>query len=141
MKSAVTKEKNKKKSGRFGKVKIPVKDTSNIINPDVSNLHKRINKSVPLYKVSKLLETATSEVKSILLYECDLIYECRTCRSLFRNIINLISHKKEYCREKFSLLSDENQLSNPNIVSKMMIIYSNLLFTTIFFYYDIMKNR
>jgi len=127
-KSTAVKEKNKKKGERFGKVKLPIKDTSSIINPDVSSLHKRINKSVStLYQVSKLLETGTNEVKSILLYECDLIYECRTCRSLFRSIIDLISHKRNYCRKKFGTLSDENLLSNSNIVSRIMIIYNTLL--------------
>jgi hypothetical protein len=129
MKSAAKKEKNKKKNERFGKVKLPIKDTSSIINPDVSSLHKRINKSVStLYQVSKLLETGTNEVKSILLHECDLIYECRTCRSLFRSIIDLISHKRKYCRKKFVILSDENLLSNSNIVSRIIIIYNTFLY-------------
>lgn len=33
--------------------------------------------------------------------ECDLIYECRVCRTLFRSLANFILHKREYCREQF----------------------------------------
>lgn len=115
---AVTK--NKKKNCKLGKVKLPKGDTNNIINPDLSNLRKPIDTSVStLYHISKLLEDSTEEIKSILSYECDIIYECRICRSLFRSIVNLISHKREYCREKFNITLHRNVWADRNMVSRI----------------------
>ncbi|KAL6268408.1 hypothetical protein P5V15_001543 [Pogonomyrmex californicus] len=75
-----------------------------VIRPDPSNLRKPIDTSVSdLYQVSGLLEKGTDEVKSVLSYECNIIYECRTCCSLYRSIVNFISHKREYCKEKFDI--------------------------------------
>lgn len=33
--------------------------------------------------------------------ECDLIYECKVCRNIFRSLTNFISHKRVYCRNSF----------------------------------------
>lgn len=30
--------------------------------------------------------------------ECDVIYECKCCRNMFRSLTNFISHKRVYCR-------------------------------------------
>lgn len=43
-------------------------------------------------------ESSTVEVKNLLKKECDIIYECRYCRNLFRSLINFVSHKRTYCR-------------------------------------------
>lgn len=121
MKSMQTKNKNKKKNEKLGKIKLSTKD--NPVNPDLSILHKPIDTSVSdLYQVSKLLENGTDEVKSILSYECNIIYECRTCHSLFRSIINLISHKREYCRKKFDITLHRSILHNYNSVSREYLI-------------------
>lgn len=34
--------------------------------------------------------------------ECDLIYECKVCRNIFRSLTNFISHKRVYCRSSFN---------------------------------------
>lgn len=34
--------------------------------------------------------------------ECDLIYECKVCRNIFRSLTNFISHKRVYCRSNFN---------------------------------------
>ncbi|EFN81995.1 Zinc finger protein 800 [Harpegnathos saltator] len=110
--------KNKKKNEKFGKVKLPRRDINSTINPDLSNLRKPIDTSVStLYHISKLLEDATEEVKSILSYECDIIYECRICRSLFRSIANFVSHKREYCKEKFNITLHRNMWDDLNTIS------------------------
>ncbi|XP_072757176.1 uncharacterized protein [Anoplolepis gracilipes] len=118
MKSIQTKGKSKKKNEKFGKVKLSSKDTNSTISPDLSNLQKPIDTSVSdLCQVSKLLENGTDEVKSILSYECNIIYECRTCHSLFRSIVNLISHKRVYCKNKFNITLHRNVLHNHNLHS------------------------
>lgn len=120
IKTMQTGTKSKEKNGKFGKVKFPKKDTNSTINPDLSNLRKPIDTSIStLYHISKLLEDSTEEIKSILTYECDVIYECRICRSLFRSIVNLISHKREYCREKFNITLHKNIWDDLNTVSRI----------------------
>lgn len=117
MKSIQTKGKSKK-SAKFAK--FLVKSTTS--RPDLSSLRKPIDTSVSdLCQVSELLEDGTDEVKSILSYECNIIYECRTCHSLFRSIVNLVSHKREYCREKFDITLDRHVLHNYNGVSRMSV--------------------
>ncbi|GAB1866363.1 Zinc finger protein 800 [Camponotus japonicus] len=118
MKSVQTKGKSKKRNEKLGKVKLPTKDTNGVVSPDLSSLRKPIDTSVSdLCQVSKLLENGTDEVKSILSYECNIIYECRTCHSLFRSIVNLISHKREYCRKKFDITLHRSILHNYNLHS------------------------
>ncbi|KAK2580872.1 hypothetical protein KPH14_005944 [Odynerus spinipes] len=113
MKSIKAKSKNKKNNTKFGKVKFSTKETTNVITPDLSALRKPIDISVSrLSQVSKLLENGSDEVKAILAYECDIVYECRVCRSLFRSLVNFISHKRVYCKEKFNITLNKNALSN-----------------------------
>ncbi|XP_035743696.1 zinc finger protein 800-like isoform X1 [Vespa mandarinia] len=113
MKSMKAKSKNKKNSTKFGKIKFGTKETSNVITPDLSALRKPIDISVSrLSQVSKLLESGSDEVKAILAYECDIVYECRVCRSLFRSLVNFISHKRVYCKEKFNITLNKNTLTN-----------------------------
>lgn len=115
MKSVQTKGKSKKKNEKLGKAKLSTKDTNGVVSPDLSSLRKPIDTSVSdLCQVSKLLENGTDEVKSILSYECNIIYECRTCHSLFRSIVNLISHKRGYCRKKFDITLHRSILHNYN---------------------------
>ncbi|CAG9859186.1 unnamed protein product [Phyllotreta striolata] len=69
---------------------------------DVSHVRKPIETSIyGIQQVLLLLETATDEVKSYINYECDIMYECRICRSIFRSLANFILHKRNYCKEKF----------------------------------------
>ncbi|XP_043471209.1 uncharacterized protein LOC122504260 [Leptopilina heterotoma] len=72
-------------------------------NLDLSELQKPIKISASSLKdAAKLLETGTPEVKSLLSHEVNLLYECRICRSIFRSLVNLISHKRIFCRQKYN---------------------------------------
>ncbi|XP_053983949.1 LOW QUALITY PROTEIN: zinc finger protein 800 [Hylaeus volcanicus] len=123
MKSMKTKAKAKKHNGKFGRDKFPPKEVTPI-NPDLSQLRKPIDTSVStLYRASKVLENGSDEVRSILAYECDLVYECRICRSLFRSLVNFISHKRIYCKEKFDVTFFRNSPNDHDaiLVSKPII--------------------
>ncbi|XP_012271461.1 uncharacterized protein LOC105694899 isoform X2 [Orussus abietinus] len=104
MKTIKAKNKPKKSSGKFRRMKFENKNSSFETNPDLTQLRKPVDLSVSsLLQVSKLLSIGSEEVKGILVYECDIVYECRVCRSLFRSLANLISHKRVYCKEKCNL--------------------------------------
>lgn len=38
----------------------------------------------------------------LLANECDIIYECKACRNIFRSLANFISHKRTYCTTNFN---------------------------------------
>ncbi|XP_070530944.1 zinc finger protein 800 isoform X2 [Cardiocondyla obscurior] len=102
-----------KRNERFGKILIGNTNSTN--RPDLSSLRKPIDTSISnLYQVCELLDDGTDEVKSILSHECNVIYECRVCHSLFRSIGNLVSHKREYCTEKFDVTLHRCVLNNYN---------------------------
>ncbi|UXI22998.1 Cystathionine gamma-lyase [Sarcoptes scabiei] len=39
------------------------------------------------------------EIKDLILNECNVIYECRVCSSLFRSLANFLAHKRFYCKK------------------------------------------
>jgi len=47
------------------------------------------------------LETGTLEVRSYLLNEVNLIYECKVCHNMFRSLVNLIAHKRSFCKQQY----------------------------------------
>ncbi|CAG4914743.1 unnamed protein product [Colias eurytheme] len=70
---------------------------------DYSLLRKPIPTSVTGFaQARKVFDLATEELKELLTNECDLLYECKVCRNLFRSLMNFISHKRIYCKEKFN---------------------------------------
>lgn len=42
------------------------------------------------------------QIKLLLANECDIIYECKACRNIFRSLANFISHKRTYCTTNFN---------------------------------------
>lgn len=42
------------------------------------------------------------QLKGLLSNECDLLYECKVCRNIFRSLANFISHKRVYCKDNYS---------------------------------------
>ncbi|XP_050664279.1 uncharacterized protein LOC126964963 [Leptidea sinapis] len=90
---------------------------------DCSILRKPIKTSVTGFaQARKIFDFATEELKQLLSNECDLLYECKVCRNIFRSLVNLISHKRIYCKEKFNDVKHGHFLNNTltaNEVSKI----------------------
>ena len=40
------------------------------------------------------------QIRNVLLHECNVVYECRVCLSLFRSVANLVAHKRDYCHHQ-----------------------------------------
>ncbi|XP_056638296.1 uncharacterized protein LOC130446220 [Diorhabda sublineata] len=81
---------------------------------DLSLIKKPIETSIyGLHQVLNLLKTATEEVKDYITYECDIMYECRLCRSIFRSIANFILHKRNYCHMKYKAYASNCREINP----------------------------
>uniref|UniRef100_A0A1Y1MYT8 C2H2-type domain-containing protein n=1 Tax=Photinus pyralis TaxID=7054 RepID=A0A1Y1MYT8_PHOPY len=69
---------------------------------DLSHVGKTIHTSLfGLRQVLALFETATEEVQAYITYECDIMYECRICRTIFRSLANFILHKRKYCQDSY----------------------------------------
>lgn len=52
-------------------------------------------------QIIKVYQTGTEEMRKLLGQECDIIFECKVCRSLFRGLPNLIAHKRVYCMKEY----------------------------------------
>lgn len=54
-----------------------------------------------IIELSNLRSTSPIQIRNLLANECDVIYECKACRNIFRSLANFISHKRIYCRANF----------------------------------------
>ncbi|KAK7790875.1 hypothetical protein R5R35_010743 [Gryllus longicercus] len=73
--------------------------------PDIDTSVMRPSIEISVSTVPQLVrayQAATEELKSILARECDIIYECRVCRNLFRSLANMMAHKRIYCKTTYS---------------------------------------
>lgn len=70
---------------------------------DLTLLRKPILTAVTGFlEAQKAYEDGTEELRKLLTNECDILYECRVCRNIFRSLTNFISHKRVYCRKLFN---------------------------------------
>lgn len=69
---------------------------------DLSVLRMPIGTSISGFAhVHQAFERGTAEIQQMLGNECDLIFECRVCRNIFRSLANFLSHKRIYCTDRF----------------------------------------
>lgn len=67
---------------------------------DISTIREPINLGTNnVRQILQCVHNGTPEIKDIILNECNIIYECRICRNLFRSLANLLSHKRYYCKD------------------------------------------
>ncbi|CAG5119214.1 unnamed protein product [Candidula unifasciata] len=65
---------------------------------DISLLRTPIQISgKPIEQVLNSIHYGSPELRCLLMDECDLIFECKVCRALFRDLPNFVSHKRAYC--------------------------------------------
>jgi len=70
--------------------------------PDLSQLKPPIKTSLSgTRQIIHAMETGTGEIKKYLLNEINLMYECKTCFSVFRSLANLVAHKRTFCKAKY----------------------------------------
>lgn len=93
-------------------------DTEGVTN-DLSILRKPIKTSITgLNEARKAYEDGTEEIRKLLANECDVIYECKVCRNIFRSLANFISHKRIYCKASFSSSMHSNFHNDGNNLSQ-----------------------
>ncbi|OWR41712.1 zinc finger protein 800 [Danaus plexippus plexippus] len=90
---------------------------------DFSLLRKPIHTSVTGFaQARKVFDLATEELKGLLSNECDLLYECKVCRNIFRSLANFISHKRVYCKEKFNPSEHGHFIKNTSSLNEILKI-------------------
>ncbi|XP_061711006.1 uncharacterized protein LOC133520543 [Cydia pomonella] len=90
---------------------------------DFSLLRKPVSTSITGFaQARKIFDFATEELKSLLANECDLLYECKVCRNIFRSLANFISHKRVYCKEKFNSSVHSHFVKNNSAVNEILKI-------------------
>ncbi|XP_066993039.2 uncharacterized protein [Anabrus simplex] len=108
LKSGAKSGKGAKSNGKLsgGKFQQPniINDSGSDDEPqiDASVLRQSIDLSVKRFTdLIKIFTSGTNEIKNILDHQCDIIYECKVCKNLFRSLANFISHKRVYCRREY----------------------------------------
>lgn len=118
----MAKTKTKKNMRKLGSSKFSAKEdlptSKSKETEDLSLLRKPIDTSLTsLRQVSKLFDNGSDEIKSLLDYECHIIYECKICKSLYRSLANFLSHKRVYCKTQFNITFDKDAIKHSSMVS------------------------
>lgn len=75
---------------------------------------------IVFFFTGNLSSASLFQVKNYLTFECDILFECRKCRSIFRSLANFILHKRNYCQDRFHTV---NCFREDDEVSLIIISY------------------
>ncbi|CAD5110768.1 DgyrCDS135 [Dimorphilus gyrociliatus] len=72
----------------------------------------------PAILIARSLQSGSEEVQELLLNEINFIFECKSCKNMFRSLSNLIAHKRAFCKKNFEepIIYEEPEEETVNIV-------------------------
>ena len=103
-----TQQKNNNTEGGGPKKKGPPKIDVSLLQQPMQVSMRGVN------MILKCMEDGTKEMKDLLMKECDVIFECKVCRSMFRGLPNLLSHKRSFCIKQYVDQRTEFPRENPS---------------------------
>ena len=93
----------------------PLNQLMEDVTGDVSLLRQPIDLGTSgAVQVARCLQHGTQEVQDVLINECDLIFECKVCRSMFRGLPNFMAHKRVYCLMQYQDMNMQYVLPHLN---------------------------